>query len=779
VGFVGTMTVKTDMTEAARAPGAAEPARTFDFSRGQGGQALLGEGWWGPEPWGVWSSGRDASIRLAGLQDPASDVALTLELRLPPRRPGGRGQVSIRVNGDLVFTVVELPAGPARIMKVVAPGAIWSRADPAIVSIHCDDAFNAKRDAGRVDSRDIAVGLIRLAIESVPVRSAPQDDPLAVRQMLDALPEAIRLVVWDPEATLWRGTATQGGAHSVAGASAIVAELAARGIVSSICAKGDADSVRVALEAAGLLETVVFPQVERLPVGARLAKIVDLFQLRPQSVLFVSDDPGDRVEAGRAVPGLRAVGPGAVAHLLAHARFEGEPDPRLRRVARARQVATRRAAQAEASDPIGFLRRSNIRVRIELDLESHIDRAIALVERTDGLNFTRRRLPGDDAEAVARQFLVLTRGHDIQAGLVRVEDDYGDYGIVGLYVLRQSVRQGTGLLHYCFSSRTLGLRLETWLFRRLGRPPIDVRGEVAADLFDDGVIDWIGETAIEDGKSGIAIATGDRDAMPAILLRGGEEMMAVGHYCRQLTGEMGGEYPFTRDRIEIRTDHSIMLRHAIEALSAPCREAALRLGFRDEDFRTRLLDDRDSASIRVFSFWNDAALRLYRHKTLGMVVPFEAFPAVLSIPDLTQSTLETLRPQFHAHWIADALEELKVNYELLGTISESQFKENLTLSLGRIPKGAPVFVVGCNARVRWPSMKEFVTLAGQAAVNQWCRELCAAAGLRFIEPDEFIREESDVDPIRPNQFGRLVYFRICAIVAREARARPAAAGPAL
>lgn len=49
----------------------------------------------------------------------------------------------------------------------------------------------------------------------------------------------------------------------------------------------------------------------------------------------------------------------------------------------------------KTEDPRGFLRTSDIRLIIEHDIEPHIDRAIELINRTNQLNFTKRRLPED------------------------------------------------------------------------------------------------------------------------------------------------------------------------------------------------------------------------------------------------------------------------------------------------------------------------------------------------------------------------------------------------
>ena len=127
---------------------------------------------------------------------------------------------------------------------------------------------------------------------------------------------------------------------------------------------------------------------------------------------------------------------------------------------------------------------------IEHDLEPHIDRAVELINRTNQLNFTKNRLPEDPAEARAELRELLSQ-YTIQAGIISVRDRYGDYGYCGLYIM-SSGQIGRKMRHFCFSCRILNMGVETWLYNRLGRPRMRVRGEVLTDVVNDTRdIDWI------------------------------------------------------------------------------------------------------------------------------------------------------------------------------------------------------------------------------------------------------------------------------------------------
>ena len=131
-----------------------------------------------------------------------------------------------------------------------------------------------------------------------------------------------------------------------------------------------------------------------------------------------------------------------------------------------------------AEDNAEFLRASEIRVSIDYDVASNIDRAVELVNRTNQLNFTKVRLPEDPKEAAQALTKLISR-YTTQSGLVKVRDKYGDYGYVGFFALHHRVMVKT-LLHFCFSCRVMNMGIEAWLYSQLGSPNLKVVGKVVA-----------------------------------------------------------------------------------------------------------------------------------------------------------------------------------------------------------------------------------------------------------------------------------------------------------
>ena len=110
------------------------------------------------------------------------------------------------------------------------------------------------------------------------------------------LGENIRLVIWDLDETLWRGTVTEGGIQYVEAHHAIVVELARRGIMSAICSKNDRAPMEALLRDHGIWDYFIFPNIDWSTKGARVEALVETVQLRAPTELFIDDNPGNRAE---------------------------------------------------------------------------------------------------------------------------------------------------------------------------------------------------------------------------------------------------------------------------------------------------------------------------------------------------------------------------------------------------------------------------------------------------------------------------------------------------
>ncbi len=439
--------------------------------------------------------------------------------------------------------------------------------------------------------------------------------------------EAVRLVIWDLDETFWTGTLTEGGItqYNQVSHDAVI-ELAHRGIMSSICSKNSHEDIQAILEEHDLWRYFVFPSIAWTPKGKRLEDIVAATQLRAETIIFIDDNPANRAEAEQCVPGIQIADETLVGRILDDPRFRGKGDPGLTRLAQYKMLESRNVdAILRGTDNKAFLRRSDIRVIIEPDVASHIDRAVELVNRTNQLNFTKRRLP-EDIEAARAMLVGEITPFWARSGLVRVIDRYGDHGFCGFFVLladeqRTATDKPAGLLvHFCFSCRILGIGVESWLFQRLGRPRIQIMGEVLTDLWDEHLVDWV---RLVDSASEQASSAPKATNVPMIRLRGGCDQNAIAHYFDVAGSDVRLETNFHRNAQIIRFDKSTMLLPSLELHDAAFQDAITALGYTDADLASDFLGSCPEGTLLLYSAPADAWRQVYIHKELRRVVSFD------------------------------------------------------------------------------------------------------------------------------------------------------------
>ncbi len=577
--------------------------------------------------------------------------------------------------------------------------------------------------------------------------------------------ERVRLVIWDLDETLWHGTLTEGGVSRNERAIEAVVALARRGILSAICSKNDLEPVKRILTDWKLWDYFIFPSVNWDSKGPRIKALVEAVQLRPETILFVDDNPMNLKEALHFVPGLQVADESVIDGMLADPIFTGKKDDKLTRLAQYKLLETRHQDQAAAGDSVyDFLRSSGITVEIEHDIETHIDRAIELVNRTNQLNFIKARLPEDleQARTALRQHL---GNFFVQAGLVRVRDKYGDYGFVGFFVQHRGAAF-QDLAYYCFSCRTLGMYVELWLYRRLGRPNINISGEVLTDLHDETIpCDWI--TLYDPAKADSQSTQADIGTM---FIGGGCDLEAVAHYVTIHAGTLNLRLNTSRAGIEIRRDHSQMLRYALDGIDESRLAPMLALGYAEADLQ-RPTDPLLHSRVWLLSFWADAYYQLYRNRHTGDLVPFS--PASLghtNLFDLPDAEIAHRNPTEDA--IA-AIAYLRENYEPVGRIEEDRFKDNVRAILRVAPDDTQVLVLLMGEQP-FSGMEDLAERHRQH--NRWLSDLLpefpAATALRM---DDYVAKPEDLTG--PTHFERLVYQRLAMRVIEIAREVGAATVP--
>lgn len=282
----------------------------------------------------------------------------------------------------------------------------------------------------------------------------------------------IKLIIWDLDETFWHGTLSEGDIECPKENIDLVVALSKRGIINSIASKNDYEQTKAELNKLGLWDYFVFPSIAWIAKGGAIAQIISDANLKPKNALFIDDNETNLAEARFLTPDLMTAGPEVIPDLIKNAPTLGKDDKELTRLEQYHQLEQKRSDEKRYSDPLEFLRQSNVRVSIESDCLSVFDRLLEMISRTNQLNYTKNRIN----EKTLRETLLDER---YECAYVRCADAYGDYGIVGFYALEKSNHT---LAHFLFSCRTMGLFLESYVYKLLRCPRITIVPPVSMEL---------------------------------------------------------------------------------------------------------------------------------------------------------------------------------------------------------------------------------------------------------------------------------------------------------
>lgn len=296
----------------------------------------------------------------------------------------------------------------------------------------------------------------------------------------------VKLIIWDLDETFWKGTLSDHGTGAVVpitGNIEFVKRATRRGIIQSVCSKNDEGEALRELDRMGVRNFFVFPSISWDPKGARIQQIISDMALRAANVLFLDDNPSNLAEAEHDCPGIMIADPSIITMLAENVDFVGKDDTalsRLRQYQLMEQKAEKRKSFASNED---FLRESHICVHISTDVFPVADRVYELMQRSNQLNFTKKRL-------TMAEFQALLRDSSVEKGYVEVADDYGKYGIVGFYAVQENQ-----LLHFFFSCRIIGMGIEQFVYAYLNAPELVIVWPVSGAVSkEQGMPDHIQQT---------------------------------------------------------------------------------------------------------------------------------------------------------------------------------------------------------------------------------------------------------------------------------------------
>ncbi len=537
--------------------------------------------------------------------------------------------------------------------------------------------------------------------------------------------KTVKLIVWDLDDTFWKGTLSEGGATAIEANIQLVKDSTDAGIINSICSKNEPEPTIAHLKELGIWEHFVFASINWDNKGARLAYMINSMALRPQNVLFLDDNVHNLQEAKHHLPLLQIAEPDVILELIAQVAALPKKDTAHKRLKQYKVLEEKAEAAKTFDSNEQFLYSSNIRVTMHTDCENQIERLHDLILRSNQLNFTKKRISEEELRA-------LIADEDVKCGYVSVTDNYGDYGIVGFYAIKNGEAE-----HFVFSCRTMGQMIEQWVYAQLGFPKLEVVGEVRTQLNSTDCPAWINQEGVQSGER--KEESGKSVADCKILVKGPCDLsnsLSYIHASENIVSDF--TYVDNRGMVIDTYNHSVHIRGLHEYSEADNRMLIEECTYIDPAMLKGTFFTGDYDLIFISSLF-ESSYNVYRRKGTNVRVVMNSYNNYL-----------------------ESDEKFLSKYELIGLTQPEEYVLFLKESLEWLPKKTTLCVIlGATYGGSEQALRH-------KALNDAVKALAAIEPrIKYIDVDEFAKSEADfTDGL--NHYQTRVYFEIAQAMIRIA-----------
>lgn len=411
----------------------------------------------------------------------------------------------------------------------------------------------------------------------------------------------IKLIIWDLDETLWKGTISDNVSIEIReDFISFINESLDRGIVHSICSKNDFEITKKYMTSVGLWDLFVFPSINWNPKGERIKNTINNMNLRAENVLFIDDNISNLHEATYYCPEIQICTPQEFVDVMESVYQNEVIDKSRPRLSQYRLLEEKFKSKQDYASNEDFLRSCNIRVDFHDDCEKNIDRIHDLIMRSNQLNYTKFRQKKEELY----EDLHLP---DTKAAYITVHDAFGDYGIVGFYMIVEGK-----VKHFLFSCRTLGMLVEQYVYVKIGCPSIEVVGDVITQLNDTDLPDWINRS---DASSEEKYQKGNINNLK-ILFKGPCDISQIFSFIEE-TDAITTDFTYTNDKgINVEGhNHTSQIVTSMKASIDQKEQLVRETPWLDLDMLT--YDNWNDNDAIVFSLLTDGNLGVYQHKETG------------------------------------------------------------------------------------------------------------------------------------------------------------------
>lgn len=502
----------------------------------------------------------------------------------------------------------------------------------------------------------------------------------------------IKLVIWDLDDTFWHGTLSEDKIVKDDNNVLLIKQLTDCGIINSICSKNAKDKAMDKLRELQVADYFVFNSIDWTPKGERIARMIAEMHLRPVNTLFIDDNVVNLNEAKFYSPDLVIATPDIIPLLLSFVNKHHLKGKKYSRLEKYKVLESKQQFRFSCSTNIDFLYSTKTVVKIKRDCILYIDRIYELVQRTNQLNYTKKRCSKEE-------LTLMFSDSSFDCGYIQVSDRFGNYGIVGFFAIKNHVCE-----HFLFSCRTIGQGVEQYVYSKLDYPNIVIKGEVVSELKRIPAPKWINQedSATSDISSDSKHHSKESDEKVVFL--GPCDLKALISFI-QHTDNIITELTYISSVQNNSIQHG---NHSINYLNLPFytekqREIINKECIFNDDgiFHTHIYDK--DVKLVVISSLNEAHLGVYQKKNSEFKIAFA--PYIYPITDKENWKYYLEERPYDNKYTLEWLEEFSSKYIFRGRLSPSEYIENLQILLTKISPKAHVCVM-LGSEIPFPNEKD-------------------------------------------------------------------------
>ena len=251
----------------------------------------------------------------------------------------------------------------------------------------------------------------------------------------DSLLPKIKCLIWDLDNTLWDGVLIEDNNVKLRGDFVeLIKELDKKGIIHSISSKNNESDAIAKLAEFGIVEYFVFNKINWHPKAQNIAKTIKQLNIKSDTIVFIDDNPFERSQVSESIENITCIDP---AELLDYAKSERfsvifNEDSAKRRFTY--KMMEQRIQEEDTWDGNidDFLRSCKLQVTLSIPDEKTIDRCYELLQRSNQLNASGRRLSFEEVERI-----VADKSRYLPI-VISANDKFGDYGVVSFMIINRA-----------------------------------------------------------------------------------------------------------------------------------------------------------------------------------------------------------------------------------------------------------------------------------------------------------------------------------------------------